>query len=109
LGVCTAGKEIYILIWKHTSSLIWITSAQISGGSCHTMALDNEGWAVLCYVLQAQFWTSEFQKLNSKIKIPKCTIPKFTIPKSKFQVPQFQNQCSQISFSCHWFRMCLHW
>jgi hypothetical protein len=52
-------------------------------------------------VQYAQFWTSEFQKQNSKIKIPKCTIPKFTIPKTKFQILQFQNQNSQISFSCH--------
>jgi hypothetical protein len=62
------------------------------------MALDNEGWAVLCYVLQAQFWTSEFQKLNSKIKIPKCTTPKFTIPKSKFQVLQFQIKFTNLIF-----------
>jgi hypothetical protein len=50
-----------------------------------------------------KFNLHNFGHLKSKSKTPKskCTISKFTIPKSKFQILQFQNQNSQISFSCH--------
>ncbi len=94
-------------------SLIWITSAQISRGWCHTMALDNEGWTVLCYVLQAQFWTSEFWKQNSKIKIPKCTIPKSKFTNLIF-LPLTQNVFTLINNNCWsnpWHIICWsnHW
>ncbi len=84
LGVCTVGKEIYVLTLK----------AYVLSDLDH-ICTDIQGlvpyygigqWGLNCFAI--------------------CyagTILDILIPKSKFQILQFQNQNSQISFSCRWF------